>query len=133
MVEGVAEIAKSIKLGPGIEPDTQMGPLVSDEQLRRVTGYLEPGKAEGATALSGGGRHGDRGYFVEQTELVVETKSKQSAAIPLAPRLRDASGLAACRSPLLRKQPAAVAQPGDLAVRPAQEVAALDLAVGIGR
>ncbi len=69
VVEGVAEIAKSIKLGPGIEPDTQMGPLVSDEQLRRVTGYLESGKAEGATALSGGGRHGDRGYFVEPTVL----------------------------------------------------------------
>src|SRR6266498_4446509 len=69
VVEGVAEIAKSIKLGPGIEPDTQMGPLVSDEQMRRVTGFLESGKAEGATALSGGGRHGDRGYFIEPTVL----------------------------------------------------------------
>ncbi len=50
-----------------------------------------------------------------------------------APHLRDASGLAACHSLLLGKQPAAVAQPGDFAVRPTQEVAALDLAVGIGR
>jgi len=57
----VAEIAKSIKLGPGMEQGTQMGPLVSDEQLGRVTGYLGSGKAEGATALSGGGRFGDRG------------------------------------------------------------------------
>src|SRR6266566_4518980 len=63
------EIAKSIKLGPGIEPDTQMGPMVSDEQMRRVTGYVESGQAEGATALSGGGRYGDRGYFVEPTVL----------------------------------------------------------------
>src|SRR5271168_2224859 len=39
VVDGVAEIAKSIKMGPGIEPDTQMGPLVSEEQLRLVTGY----------------------------------------------------------------------------------------------
>ena len=46
-----------------------MGPLVSDEQLRRVTGYLESGKSEGATAVAGGGRHGDRGYFVEPTVL----------------------------------------------------------------
>ena len=38
VVNGVAEIAKSIKLGPGLEQDTEMGPLVSDEQLRRVTG-----------------------------------------------------------------------------------------------
>ncbi|MGH3253477.1 MAG: aldehyde dehydrogenase family protein, partial [Trebonia sp.] len=38
VVEGVSQIAKSIKLGPGMNADTQMGPLVSDEQLRRVTG-----------------------------------------------------------------------------------------------
>src|SRR5215472_7652152 len=69
VVDGVAEIAKSIKLGPGLDPGTQMGPLVSDEQLRRVTGYVESGKAEGATVLSGGGRFGDRGFFVEPTVL----------------------------------------------------------------
>jgi phenylacetaldehyde dehydrogenase len=69
VVDGVAEIAKSIKLGAGMDPGTQMGPLVSDEQFRRVTGYLESGKADGATALSGGGRFGDRGYFVEPTVL----------------------------------------------------------------
>jgi phenylacetaldehyde dehydrogenase len=69
VVDGVAEIAKSIKMGPGIEPDTQMGPLVSEEQLRLVTGYMESGEAEGATALAGGGRYGNRGYFVEPTVL----------------------------------------------------------------
>jgi phenylacetaldehyde dehydrogenase len=69
VVDGVAEIAKSIKLGSGLDPATQMGPLVSDEQFRRVTGFLESGKADGATALAGGGRHGDRGYFVEPTVL----------------------------------------------------------------
>ena len=69
VVDGVAEIAKSIKLGSGLDPGTQMGPLVSDEQLRRVTGYLDSGLAEGATALAGGSRHGNRGYFVEPTVL----------------------------------------------------------------
>jgi phenylacetaldehyde dehydrogenase len=69
VVEGVAQIAKSIKLGPGMEAGTQMGPLVSDEQLRRVTGYLDSGKADGATAVTGGGRWGDSGYFVEPTVL----------------------------------------------------------------
>jgi phenylacetaldehyde dehydrogenase len=69
VVDGVAEIAKSIKLGPGTDPGTQMGPLVSDEQLQRVTGYLESGKADGATAVTGGGRHGDSGYFVEPTVI----------------------------------------------------------------
>ncbi|MFY9932349.1 MAG: aldehyde dehydrogenase family protein, partial [Streptosporangiaceae bacterium] len=69
VVDGVAAIAKSIKIGPGMEPGTQMGPLVSDEQFRRVTGYLESGKSDGATALAGGGRFGDTGYFVEPTVL----------------------------------------------------------------
>src|SRR5208282_358254 len=69
VVNGVAEIAKSIKLGDGMDPDTQMGPLVSDEQLRRVTGYLDSGKSDGATALTGGARHGSRGYFVDPTVL----------------------------------------------------------------
>jgi phenylacetaldehyde dehydrogenase len=73
VVEGVAEIAKSIKLGPGMNADTQMGPLVSDEQLRRVTGYLESGKQDGATAVTGGGRLGDTGYFVEPTVLTNTT------------------------------------------------------------
>ena len=69
VVDGVAEIAKSIKLGSGLEQGTQMGPLVSDEQLQRVTGYLESGRADGATALTGGGRFGDQGYFVEPIVL----------------------------------------------------------------
>jgi phenylacetaldehyde dehydrogenase len=69
VVDGVAEIAKSIKLGSGLDEGTQMGPLVSDEQLRRVTGYLDSGRADGATAVTGGGRFGDRGYFVEPTVL----------------------------------------------------------------
>jgi phenylacetaldehyde dehydrogenase len=73
VVEGVVQIAKSIKLGPGMEEGTQMGPLVSDEQLRRVTGYLESGRADGATALTGGTRHGDKGYFVEPTVLTNTT------------------------------------------------------------
>jgi phenylacetaldehyde dehydrogenase len=73
VVDGVAEIAKSIKLGSGMEQGTQMGPLVSDEQLRRVTGYLESGRADGATAVTGGGRFGDRGYFVEPTVLTNTT------------------------------------------------------------
>lgn len=70
VVEGVAEQAKKIRLGPGFDPATEMGPLVSDEQLRRVTGYLESGKASGARPLSGGERHGEQGYFVKPTVLV---------------------------------------------------------------
>jgi phenylacetaldehyde dehydrogenase len=70
VVEGVADHAKKIQLGPGMDPNTQMGPLVSDEQLARVTGYLQSGLQEGAKAVVGGKRHGDQGYFVEPTVLV---------------------------------------------------------------
>src|ERR1700726_4644299 len=69
VVDGVAEIAKTIKLGAGMESGTQMGPLVSEEQLQRVTGFLESGLAEGATTIAGGGRFGDSGYFVEPTVI----------------------------------------------------------------
>jgi phenylacetaldehyde dehydrogenase len=73
VVDGVSEIAKSIKLGSGMDPTTQMGPLVSAEQLSRVTGFLESGRADGATAVTGGGRFGDTGYFVEPTVLTNTT------------------------------------------------------------
>ncbi len=69
VVNGVADYAKNIKLGTGLDEDTQMGPLVSDEQLRRVMGYLDSGRADGAEVVTGGGRIGDRGYFVEPTVI----------------------------------------------------------------
>ena len=70
VVNGVADIAKSIKLGSGMEAGTQMGPMVSEEQFKRVNSFLESGKAEGATALAGGGTFGDRGFFIEPTVLI---------------------------------------------------------------
>jgi phenylacetaldehyde dehydrogenase len=70
VVEGVAAQARKIKVGSGLDPETSMGPLVSDEQLRRVCNYLEIGMAEGARALTGGKKLGAKGYFVEPTVLV---------------------------------------------------------------
>lgn len=70
VVEGVAEEAEKIKLGPGMDPATEMGPLVSDEQQNKVLGYLQSGFAAGAKAVVGGRRWGERGYFVEPTVLV---------------------------------------------------------------
>jgi phenylacetaldehyde dehydrogenase len=66
----VAEAASQVKIGPGLDPATQLGPLVSQEQLDRMTGYLEQGKQAGARALTGGNRFGDAGYFVEPTVFV---------------------------------------------------------------
>jgi phenylacetaldehyde dehydrogenase len=70
VVEGVTAQARGIRVGPGLDPETQMGPLVSEEQLTRVCGYLESGAREGARALAGGRRVGERGYFVAPTVLV---------------------------------------------------------------
>jgi phenylacetaldehyde dehydrogenase len=74
VVAGVAEDAKKIKVGPGMDLATQMGPLVSDEQQRRVLGYLESGFSEGAKAVVGGHKLGNKGYFVEPTVLVDTTQ-----------------------------------------------------------
>ncbi|MDV6286624.1 aldehyde dehydrogenase family protein [Rhodococcus jostii] len=68
--QGVAEVAKSSKIGPGMDPATQVGPLVSQVQQNRVTGYIEQGLADGARALAGGQRHAGTGYYVEPTVLV---------------------------------------------------------------
>ena len=70
VVEGVSQIASKIRVGPGLDPSTDMGPLVSEEQMNRVCGYLESGYSEGAKATVGGKRHGAKGYFVEPTVLV---------------------------------------------------------------
>ena len=68
VVEGVAEQARTIKVGNGLDPNTTMGPLVSQEQFDRVRGYIDSGRSDGATII-GGDRVGDRGYFVAPTVL----------------------------------------------------------------
>ena len=69
--ERVAAFSKSLVVGDSSDPATQVGPLVSTEQLDRVTGYLAIGRQEGARALSGGAQLTDgdmaRGYFVPPT------------------------------------------------------------------
>jgi len=70
VIEGVSEQANKIRIGPGLDPNTQMGPLVSDEQFKRVVGYLESGVSEGARAVAGGKKRDGKGYFVEPTVLV---------------------------------------------------------------
>ena len=72
LLDAVVERARTIRLGPGLDPATRMGPLVSDEQLKRVLAYIETGKKEARLAI-GGGRPEDlpeeaaRGFFVAPT------------------------------------------------------------------
>ncbi len=67
----VADFGKGLRVGNGLDPETQIGPLVSEQQLERVTGYLDIGHKEGAKALAGGARATEgplaKGYFVPPT------------------------------------------------------------------
>ena len=101
VVEGIADEARKIKVGPGVDPDTQMGPLISAEQRDKVLGYMSSGADAGASAPAGGGRVGDRGYFVEPTVLTDTTPDMKVVreeifgpvvcAIPFEPRSTTSS------------------------------------------
>ncbi len=69
VVSGMSDIAGKIRIGHGLDPETELGPLVSQEQFERVTGYIQSGHTEGAKIGAGGKRHSDRGYFVQPTVL----------------------------------------------------------------
>jgi phenylacetaldehyde dehydrogenase len=69
LVEGVSAAARAIRLGPGLDPRTEMGPLVSSEQQERVLGYIDSGRREGATVLTGGEAPAAPGYYVKPTVL----------------------------------------------------------------
>ncbi len=59
--------SEKLKQGPGLDPNSEMGPLVSEEQHNRVLNYIEKGKSEGAELLTGGTKPYDQGYFVSPT------------------------------------------------------------------
>ncbi|MGH2734573.1 MAG: aldehyde dehydrogenase family protein [Actinomycetota bacterium] len=68
-VASLVDATKTMKLGHALDEDTAMGPVVSAEQLERVTGYIDIGRSEGAEVVTGGDRAtalGD-GYFIEPT------------------------------------------------------------------
>ncbi len=73
VVDGVSRAAEAIKVGYGLEADTEMGPLVSSEQFDRVTSYLKIGQEEGSRAVTGGNAIDRPGYFVQPTVLVDAT------------------------------------------------------------
>jgi phenylacetaldehyde dehydrogenase len=73
VMSGLVDRTRTIVVGPGTDPATQMGPVVSARQFASVNEYLDVGRAQGATVLTGGGRvtglgaeHAG-GYFIEPT------------------------------------------------------------------
>jgi len=78
VVDGVASAAEKIRVGPGLDPASQMGPLVSATHFDRVTGYLKSGRDDGVSVRTGGQRVGDQGYFLRPTVL---THARPDAAV----------------------------------------------------
>ena len=70
VLEGIAGMAKMLRVGQTLDPETMIGPVVSAVQLDRVTSYIESGRQEGATVMVGGGRRDGPGWFVDPTVLV---------------------------------------------------------------
>lgn len=69
VVQGIARVARSLKLGPGLEQGTTMGPLISEQQCQRVLDYIMQGVADGAELVTGGERIDRDGYYIEPTVL----------------------------------------------------------------
>ena len=67
VIAGVADYARGLKLGHGLDPATQMGPLVSRKQADRVAGYIAGGRSAGAEIVVGGRQVGPMQTFIEPT------------------------------------------------------------------
>ena len=70
-IERITDYARSLHLGPGLNPDTDMGPLIGDRYRQKVEEQIAAARAAGASILTGGQRppHLERGYFYEPTVL----------------------------------------------------------------
>jgi aldehyde dehydrogenase (NAD+) len=83
LTERLVARAGALRMGSGLEPETQMGPVVSGPQLERVERYVKIGRGEGATVACGGARAREgaleRGYFFQPTVLVDVTPTMRVA------------------------------------------------------
>ncbi len=70
VVSRVAQIARTMRLGSGLDADSELGPLVSSKQRERVMQYVATGLSQGASAVAGGHAPTRPGFFVEPTVLV---------------------------------------------------------------
>lgn len=70
VLEGIAQVARSFKMGPGSDPSSLLGPVVNQQQLTSVLGKVRAGVDAGAQVVMGGQRADRPGYFVEPTILL---------------------------------------------------------------
>lgn len=69
VVDKLARVAESLRIGSGLDPQTQLGPVASARHFDRVMSYLDVAREEGARIVTGGARSGDTGCFVQPTVL----------------------------------------------------------------
>ena len=69
LVAAIAKAMEGVTAGHGLDEGSHMGPIISETQLERVLGYIEAGRAAGATVVTGGRRIARPGFFVEPTLL----------------------------------------------------------------
>ncbi|NOR41127.1 MAG: aldehyde dehydrogenase family protein, partial [Gammaproteobacteria bacterium] len=72
-LEKICKLAESFTLAPGLDPECEMGPVISAGQKDSIQAYIETGKREGATVAYGGNPLDIEGYFVQPTVLAVES------------------------------------------------------------
>ncbi len=73
VVAGIAAIASAMRIGPGLDPTSEFGPLISATQRDRVSGFVEAGRKEGAEIVCGGKSPSRAGYFYEPTVIARTT------------------------------------------------------------
>lgn len=73
VVDGVVARAKALRVGPGLQPDVEIGPVISMRQRERVMRYIDSGLSEGAQLAAGGKAQPGDGFFVQPTVLVDTT------------------------------------------------------------
>jgi len=67
VIAGIAAEARAIRVGGGLEPDSAIGPVISQRQRERVLAYIESGREQGAELVVGGRPIERPGFFVEPT------------------------------------------------------------------
>lgn len=78
-VDRLVELNQKRKLGDPLDPTTEQGPQVDQAQFDKIMHYIELGRQEGATLLTGGRRYGSRGYYIEPT-LFVDVRDEMAIA-----------------------------------------------------
>ena len=75
IIDGVSTVASTLKVGPSLDPETLMGPVINQKQLSSILEKIEMSISQGAALVQGGNRIGSCGYFLEPTILVTEDRN----------------------------------------------------------